>query len=369
MFFKQSNKIVLLEQENEFLKQELVRLQSELNHHISQESALETSLDQYSFSISNIQTFSECSKKSTSLTEKLRLNIADNAELLAVEEENMKESEVVIVQIQNIMNDITTQLEDIDKQALHTTKTVKKLTDDIQNVTGIVSIIEGISSQINLLALNAAIEAARAGEHGRGFAVVADEVRMLSSKTGEATHKIRSLIDAIVEESGDTETGVSKIIDNSNHLSETTEKVQNSINNIIGISVHMNDFIRKAASKITIQSHLFDHLAWKNNIYRLFAQQDIKQEEIEALPGLEDTRLAKWLANEETKHSLKNAGIYDTIKQIREACYHTATSSLKAVVGRDANQAKAQLTKLEQQSQKMVNLLFDSMDEVLKKHK
>lgn len=368
MFFNNKKNHENLQRENDLLKSEIESLKNELSRHIEKEIRIKKSVDDYTFANATMQVFSDCSKKSGKLTEKLRTHVAENAELLANEEEQLKESDNVILEIQNIMSDITSQLNKIDHQATLTTGIVKKLTDDIQNVTGIVTIIEGISSQINLLALNAAIEAARAGEHGRGFAVVADEVRMLSSKTDEATHKIRSLIDTIVEESSETETGVSKIIDNSNRLSQTTESVQKSINKIINISIHTTDFIHSAAKKIAIQSHLFDHLTWKNNIFRLFTQQDIKQQDIESLPGMDETRLAKWLANLETKAALQEAGIYDPIKKLRELCYHNGIDALNSISKRDKEQAKNKLVSLEENSQKMFNLMFDSIDSVLNKN-
>ncbi|WP_109013972.1 methyl-accepting chemotaxis protein [Novimethylophilus kurashikiensis] len=71
------------------------------------------------------------------------------------------------------------------------------LSQQSQQVGGIVEAIRDIAEQTNLLALNAAIEAARAGESGRGFAVVADEVRKLAERTTTATAEIGQLIGSI----------------------------------------------------------------------------------------------------------------------------------------------------------------------------
>ncbi|MFC1670766.1 methyl-accepting chemotaxis protein [Spirochaetota bacterium] len=63
-----------------------------------------------------------------------------------------------------------------------------------QEMTGILSIINDISDQINLLSLNASIEAARAGEAGRGFAVVANEIGKLADQTSTSVKDIDRLI-------------------------------------------------------------------------------------------------------------------------------------------------------------------------------
>lgn len=74
----------------------------------------------------------------------------------------------------------------------------ERLSEDLK---GIIDLIVGITSQINLLALNATIEAARAGEAGKGFAVVADEVKNLAQQTATATDQIMAQLGNVSEKS------------------------------------------------------------------------------------------------------------------------------------------------------------------------
>lgn len=75
-----------------------------------------------------------------------------------------------------------------------TSKRIKRLGENAQEVGGIVQLIGDIADRTSILALNASIQAAAAGEAGRGFAVVASEVERLAERAADATKRIAALI-------------------------------------------------------------------------------------------------------------------------------------------------------------------------------
>ncbi|RME22579.1 MAG: HAMP domain-containing protein, partial [Deltaproteobacteria bacterium] len=85
-------------------------------------------------------------------------------------------------------------MERIVNATRETTSVILGLGSRIEEISGIVGVINEIADQTNLLALNAAIIAAQAGERGRAFAVVADEIRSLAERTGSSTREIGQMI-------------------------------------------------------------------------------------------------------------------------------------------------------------------------------
>lgn len=102
-----------------------------------------------------------------------------------------------------------------------------------EQITNIVTLIDGIAFQTNLLALNAAVEAARAGEHGRGFAVVAGEVRSLAGKSADAAKEISTLVQNTIEK---VEVGTQKVSATGDALNEIIEQVDTVAENVSKIT-------------------------------------------------------------------------------------------------------------------------------------
>jgi len=142
--------------------------------------------------------------------------------------------------VETLARNMVDHVESASKSVGEANLSMQEIRTFSEQIAGIVSSINNISSQTNLLALNAAVEAARAGDLGKGFTVVAAEVRNLSRLCANEADMIQKLI-----------------AQNINKIEEGAERVLSSeqiLRSVVGNAEQMKQFIDDIANASAEQS-------------------------------------------------------------------------------------------------------------------
>ncbi|MCX7950349.1 MAG: methyl-accepting chemotaxis protein [Clostridiales bacterium] len=169
---------------------------------------------------------------------------------------------------QNVINDLSNMSDDVknkNNSVSNTMDALKIKSDDIVNIT---SVISQISEQTNLLALNAAIEAARVGEAGRGFAVVADEIKKLALESKNNSDNIAKIINELQNETISSVKAVAELIiineKQQQLVTQVSEMFSNINTNVAGIkdkTDELNDMMETLLSGMNRISNAGENIA------------------------------------------------------------------------------------------------------------
>ncbi len=180
------------------------------------------------------ETASAISETTTTVEE-----VRQAAELSNQKASRVSESSQQIVQVtqdgQQAVDETVKGMHAIQNQMESIANTILRLSEQSQQIGGIIASVNDVADQSNLLSVNASIEAAKAGEHGKGFAVVAQEIKNLAQQSKQATIQVRNILSDVQKATTAavmaTEQG-SKAVENgvkqSSHAGESIRKLSES---------------------------------------------------------------------------------------------------------------------------------------------
>jgi methyl-accepting chemotaxis protein len=193
----------------------------------SKSNTLQDSATSLQLSVDSLKSFVSKSDKNTTMVSEQMNIMAKMIEDTARQIEDMKK----------FTHETTTSAQEGERLAEKTLSAMRTINSSTEFIDESISAIDSIAFQTNILSLNAAVEAATAGEAGKGFAVVAQEVRNLATKSAEAAHSIKELVE-------ETKLKAKEGIEISNNMKENFSKVNNQISKTL-------DLVGSVASEAT----------------------------------------------------------------------------------------------------------------------
>ncbi|MFD2629578.1 methyl-accepting chemotaxis protein [Oceanobacillus kapialis] len=157
-----------------------------------------------------------------------------------------------LLELRGIINSLQGKVEHVAAQAEELSATSNNINDQAsiatansEEISKVVQLIEGISTETNLLGLNAAIEAARSGEAGLGFGVVADEIRKLSDGTKEAVGTIGQSLSEIQTSISNLKHSIEEISTSTDDQSQVMVEFMEDIKNLDKQSEEITQYVKE----------------------------------------------------------------------------------------------------------------------------
>ncbi len=200
-----------------------------ITHKVRISEALEKTAEELGVAVTSLLEISSQMIENTERTDAQSVTVSTSAQEVSsgvtTVVTSMEEMTASIRQITQSTNQSSSMSNEALEKAKNANAIISQLDVSSQDIGNVTKVISSIAQQTNLLALNATIEAARAGEAGKGFAVVANEVKDLAKETAKATADITKKIEAIQTDTGEAISAIGEITESIESLNSVSTNI------------------------------------------------------------------------------------------------------------------------------------------------
>ncbi|OUL20624.1 hypothetical protein BV372_32665 [Nostoc sp. T09] len=152
--------------------------------------------------------------------------------------------------INRILNSICT----IQQTVVEAAAKVNRIEQPSQKLSGIVSLMSNVVSDMKLQAMHTALEASRAGEAGQQFAAIAQNVLSLVQQLDSDIAEVQPLVAEIQTESHEIIAAIQSKAEYAKSSTELLEETQQQLNEMIAISNQMKILVSEIAQAAALQA-------------------------------------------------------------------------------------------------------------------
>ncbi|MBQ2080815.1 MAG: hypothetical protein II461_03495, partial [Treponema sp.] len=188
-----------------------------------------------------------------SLSKKIETKISDVNEVASKTAENVQNGTQLLI-------DNLVKMVEIARANEATTKGIREVSEQINNIWDIVTIINSVADQTKIIAFNAELESTTVRENGRNFRNVSNEIRRLANGTMDSTKEIKERIKEIQEASNNLLQSSQNCTSQINHGMDLVRILENNFSHISASATKNAGSAEEIKNRIGQESEAFGQI-------------------------------------------------------------------------------------------------------------